>query len=145
MILQDMTKTTRKMTLTFDSEVYSKLLSQYQPRIIKTESENEHFLAIVEDLLSRSDLTPEESTLLELLVRLIEDFESQHYQLNVSTPSSRILHLLEAQDLEINDLVSLFGSSDLVNKLINGDVEITKAQAEMLGNFFHVDGSLFLG
>ncbi|NET00520.1 MAG: transcriptional regulator [Sphaerospermopsis sp. SIO1G1] len=140
-----MTKTTGKMTLTFDSEVYSKLLSQYQPRIIKTESENDHFLAIVEDLLSHSDLTPEESTLLELLVRLIEDFENQHYQLNVSTPSSRILHLLEAQDLEINDLVSLFGSSDLVNKVINGDVEITKAQAEMLGNLFHVDGSLFLG
>ncbi|NET73340.1 MAG: transcriptional regulator [Sphaerospermopsis sp. SIO1G2] len=133
------------MTHTFDSEVYSKLLSQYQPRIIKTESENDHFLAIVEDLLSHSDLTPEESTLLELLVRLIEDFENQHYQLNVSTPSSRILHLLEAQDLEINDLVSLFGSSDLVNKVINGDVEITKAQAEMLGNLFHVDGSLFLG
>ena len=94
--MQNMTKTTGKMTITFDSEVYSKLLSQSQPRVIKTEEENDRLLAVVEDLLSRSRLTAEENALLELLVRLIEDFESQHYQLNVSTPRSRILHLLEA-------------------------------------------------
>ncbi|MFM6154717.1 MAG: type II toxin-antitoxin system HigA family antitoxin [Sphaerospermopsis kisseleviana] len=133
------------MTLTFDSEVYSKLLSQYQPRVIKTEEENEHFLAVVEDILSRSNLIPEEKTLLELLVRLIEDFENQHYQINVSTPRSRILHLLEAQDLELGDLVPIFGSSELVDKVINGEVEVKKQQAEMLGNLFHVDASLFVG
>ncbi len=143
--MQNMTKTTGKMTLTFDSEVYSKLLSQYQPRVIKTEEENEHFLAVVEDILSRSNLIPEEKTLLELLVRLIEDFENQHYQINVSTPRSRILHLLEAQDLELGDLVPIFGSSELVDKVINGEVEVKKQQAEMLGNLFHVDASLFVG
>jgi len=110
--MQNMTKTTGKMTLTFDSEVYSKLLSQSQPRVIKTEEENDRLLAVVEDLLSRSRLTAEENALLELLVRLIEDFESQHYQLNISTPRSRILHLLEARDLEIDDLVPVLDSSE---------------------------------
>lgn len=140
-----MTKTTGKMTLTFDSEVYSKLLSQSQPRVIKTEEENEHFLAIVEDLLSRPHLTSEESTFLELLVRIIEDFENQQYQLNVSTSRSRILHLVEAQGLEIGDLVPIFASSELVSQVINGEMKVTKEQAEMLGKLFHVDGSLFIG
>ncbi|BAZ86360.1 hypothetical protein [Dolichospermum compactum] len=40
------------MTLTFDPEVYRKLLSQSQPRVIKTEEENDRLLAVVEDLLS---------------------------------------------------------------------------------------------
>jgi HTH-type transcriptional regulator/antitoxin HigA len=79
------------------------------------------------------------------LVRLIEDFESQHYQLNVSTPRSRILHLLEARDLEIGDLVSVLGSSELVSQVINGEVGVTREQGEILGKFFHVDGSLFVG
>jgi HTH-type transcriptional regulator / antitoxin HigA len=139
-----MTKTTGKMTLTFDSEVYSKLLSQSQPRVIKTEEENDRLLAVVEDLLSRPRLTAEENALLELLVRLIEDFENQHYQLNVSTPLSRILHLLEAQDLKTDDLVSVFGSSELVSQVINGEVGVTQEQAEMLGKFFHIDASLFV-
>jgi HTH-type transcriptional regulator / antitoxin HigA len=60
------------MTLTINREIYSQLLSTYQPRIIKTEEENEQFLEIVEELLARNDLTPEEDTLLELLVKLIE-------------------------------------------------------------------------
>ena len=140
-----MTKTTGKMTLTFDSEVYSKLLSQSQPRVIKTEEENDRLLAVVEDLLSRSHLTAEENALLELLVRLIEDFESQHYQLNVSTLRSRILHLLEARDLEIGDLVPVLGSSELVSQMMNGEVGVTREQAEILGKFFHVDTSLFVG
>jgi HTH-type transcriptional regulator / antitoxin HigA len=142
--MQNMTKTTGKMTLTFDSEVYSKLLSQSQPRVIKTEEENDRLLAVVEDLLSRPRLTAEENALLELLVRLIEDFENQHYQLNVSTPLSRILHLLEAQDLKTDDLVSVFGSSELVSQVINGEVGVTQEQAEMLGKFFHIDASLFV-
>ncbi|MFO5529338.1 MAG: type II toxin-antitoxin system HigA family antitoxin [Cuspidothrix sp.] len=113
----------------------------YQPRIIKTEEENDHFLAIAEDLLSRPHLTPEENT---LLVRLIEEFENQHYSINASTLHSRILHLLEAQDLEVSDLVPIFGSIELVDKVINGDVDVTKKQSEMLGNLFHFDASLFI-
>jgi HTH-type transcriptional regulator/antitoxin HigA len=139
-----MTKTTGKMTITFNSEVYSQLLSQYQPRIIKTEEQNEKFLETVEALLSRSDLTPEEDALLELLVKLIEDFEDKHYQLNASTPRSRLLHLMEARSLEQADLVEIIGSSEIVAKVINGELEITKEQAEALGKFFHVDTSLFI-
>ncbi|MBD2693648.1 helix-turn-helix domain-containing protein [Anabaena catenula] len=116
----------------------------YQPEIIKTDEENDHFLPIVEYFLYRPHLTPEESTLLELLVRLIEEFENKHYQLNVSNPRSRILHLLEAQDLGISDLVPILGSSESVSQVINGEMEVTQEQAEMLGNLFHVDASLFI-
>lgn len=139
-----MTKTPGKMTLTFNSDIYSQLLSQHQPRIIKTEEENEKFLETVEELLSRSHRTPEEDALLELLVKLIEDFEDKHYQLNVSTPQSRLKHLMEARSLEQADLVELLGSSKIVTKIINCELEITKEQAEALGKFFHVDASLFI-
>jgi HTH-type transcriptional regulator/antitoxin HigA len=132
------------MTLTFDSDKYSSLLSQYQPRIIKNEDENEIFLEIVESLLSRENLTPEEDTLLELLVKLIEDFEEKHYQLNASTPQSRLIHLMEARSLEPADLIEILGSIEMVTELINGQLDITKKQAEALGKFFHVNPGLFL-
>ncbi|MEG3947536.1 transcriptional regulator [Microcoleus sp. SVA1_A4] len=139
-----MTKTTGKMTLTFDSDRYSSLLSQYQPRIIKNEDENETFLEIVENLLCRKNLTPEEDTLLELLVKLIEDFEENHYQLNASTPHSRLLHLMDARSLELADLVEIIGTVETVTEIVNGQLEINKKQAEALGKFFHVNPGLFL-
>ncbi len=132
------------MILTFDSDRYSSLLSQYQPRIIKNEDENEIFLEIVESLLSRRNLTPEEDTLLELLVKLIEDFEENHYQLNSSTPHSRLIHLMDVRSLVPADLVEIIGTIEMVSKLINGQLGITKKQAQALGTFFHVNPGLFL-
>jgi len=142
--MQNMTNKPGKMTLTFDSDKYSSLLSQYQPRIIKNEDENEIFLEIVESLLSRENLTPEEDTLLELLVKLIEDFEEKHYQLNASTPLSRLIYLMDARSLEPADLIEILGTIEMVTELINGQLEITKKQAEALGKFFHVNPGLFL-
>jgi HTH-type transcriptional regulator/antitoxin HigA len=142
--MRNMTKTTGKMTLTINPEIYSQLLSKYQPRIIKTEAENDKFLEIVEELLSRPSITPEEDTLLELFVKLIEDFEEKHYQLNTSTPHSRLLHLMEARGLSEADLVAIIGSSEIVAKVINSELGITPEQAKILGEFFHVDASLFI-
>jgi HTH-type transcriptional regulator / antitoxin HigA len=134
------------MTPTISTEIqgdrYGNLLAEYQPRIIKTEEENERFLAIVEDLMHRSKLSPEEEALLDLIVKLIEDFESEHYHLNVSTPRSRLLHLMEARDLEANDLIPLLG--DRTHLILSGDAEISLEDAIVLGLFFHVKPELFL-
>lgn len=132
------------MTVTFDLNIYINLLYKYQPRIIKTEEENGIFLEIVEELISRPNLTPEEDALLEFLVKLIEDFEDKHYQLNISTPKSRLLHLMDARSLEAEDLVETMGSSEEVFEIINDRLEITKKQAEDLGRFFRIDPGLFL-
>ncbi|QIR40056.1 transcriptional regulator [Tolypothrix sp. PCC 7910] len=132
------------MTHTINSTIYGELLLHYQPRIIKTEAENEQFLEMVEELLARPNLSPEEDALLELLIKLIEDFEEKNYQINASTPHSRLLHLMDAQNLQPSDLVGLLGSSDAVTKIINGEAEITEEQAQVLGKFFHVAPELFL-
>ncbi|NJK65258.1 MAG: transcriptional regulator [Microcoleus sp. CSU_2_2] len=132
------------MTVTFDLNIYINLLYKYQPRIIKTEEENGIFLEIVEELISRPNLTPEEDALLELLVKLIEDFEDKHYQLNISTPKSRLLHLMDARSIEAEDLGEIMGSSEEVFEIINDRLEITKKQAEDLGRFFRIDPGLFL-
>lgn len=139
-----MTKITGKMTITINSEMYSQLLSKYQPRIIKTEAENEAFLEVVEELLARQNLTPEESTILELLVKLIEDFEDKHYQLNYSTPRSRMMHLMEAQNIKKDNLIEVFGSFDTVDKVMNGELKISSQQALALGKLLNIDSSVFL-
>ena len=68
------------MTLTFNSEKYKEILFNYQPKIIRTEVENEKALAIVEELMYKKDRTPEEEELYELLIILIEKFEQEYYR-----------------------------------------------------------------
>ncbi len=54
-----------------------------------------------------------------------------------------LLHLMEAQEKTKENLLPVFGSLENVNKVIDGDLEITSQQALELGNLFHVDASLF--
>lgn len=65
------------MTLTFNPDNYSKLLAQYQPKLIRTEAENKNALTIVEELMHRQNRSLEETELYELLVILIEKFERE--------------------------------------------------------------------
>ena len=54
-------------------------------KLIKTEEKNEKALAIVEQLMHRDNLTPEEDELDELLITLIEKFEQDYYSPNRAT------------------------------------------------------------
>jgi HTH-type transcriptional regulator/antitoxin HigA len=132
------------MTLIFNPDKYTELLSQYQPKIIRTEAENEKALAIVEELMHRRDRTPEEDELYELLIALIEKFEQEYYAPGVTaTPNSLLLFLMEQRSLKPADLVGIVGSEEGVYGLVNGERDISKEQAVILGSFFYVEPSLF--
>ncbi|TAF09881.1 MAG: hypothetical protein EAZ77_04325 [Nostocales cyanobacterium] len=131
------------MTITFNPERYKELLTVYLPKLIKTEAENEQALAIVEDLMHR-ERTPEENELYQLLITLIEKFEQEYYQINQqNNPQSMLLFLLEESDKSKTNLQAVLGSEILVDDILYGNQNITSELAQKLGNFFHVEASLF--
>ncbi|MEC4987075.1 MAG: transcriptional regulator [Oscillatoria sp. PMC 1068.18] len=131
------------MTLTFNYDKYKELLTNYLPKVIKTEAENEQALAKVEALMNRKR-TPEENEVYRLLITLIEKFESEHYRPNQpSNPASMLLFLLEDSGKSKDDLIAVLGSENILDCLCNGE-KITVEQARQLGDFFQVEPSLFL-
>lgn len=133
------------MTLTFDREKYQKLLCEYQPRVIKSEAENETALKVVEQLMHSKNRTLEENELYDLLVALIERFEQEYYQPGMtSTPRSILCFLMEQKGIIAEDLITVLGSQEIVTRVLDGKLEIDCDRAEALGNFFNVDSSLFL-
>lgn len=133
------------MTLTFNPKNYANLLIEVLPQPIQAETEYQRALTIVETLMHKQDITLEEDRVLDLLVILIEKFESENYNLqNLSTPHSRLLHLIEANNLKQTDLLSVFGSSGIASEVINGKRKISKTHAQKLGEYFQVSPALFL-
>lgn len=133
------------MTITINPETYGKLLTQYLPKVITNEVENERALDITETLSNKHDLTPEEEQLLDLLVTLIENFEAKEYSFdNNSTPLSRLHFLVEANNLKQADLLDIFGSKGIASEVFNGKRQISKTHAVKLGERFNVDPALFL-
>ena len=128
-----------------NSETYGKLLIQYLSKVITNEAENERALNITETLSNKSNLTPEEEQLLDLLVTLIENFESQQYTFdNNSNPLSRLIFLVEANNLKQVDLLDIFGSKGITSEVFNGKRQISKTHAVKLGKRFNVEPALFL-
>jgi HTH-type transcriptional regulator / antitoxin HigA len=139
------------MTLTISRENYIDLLNQDRiiPKIIETNEEYEHFLAIVERLMSRKIArTPEENVLFKLLVKLIVDYEEETYnlkELSQTAPHEFLQHLMEARGMKQVDLVGVLSpSKGLVSSIVNGKRAISKAQVKKLGESFNISSSVFI-
>lgn len=124
---------------------YGRLLSKTLPTVIKTEAENDRAISIVEELLAKGDkLTSEESILLELLGKLIADFEEKFYQPREASPQEVLMEMMNARGLKQKDLAEVLGSKSRVSEVISGKREITKIQAKALAGFFRVSADLFI-
>ena len=132
------------MTLTINLERYGKLLTKYLPKVITNEAENKRALDIAETLSNKNNLTPEEEQLLDLLVMLIENFETkQFFWGKHSTPLSRLIFLMEANNLRQVDLLDVFGSHKIASEVFNAQRHISKTHAMKLGERFNVEPTLF--
>jgi HTH-type transcriptional regulator/antitoxin HigA len=132
------------MTISLDKTTYSKLLVEYQPKVITTEAEYDQALETVKKLMADQQRTPEQTAILQLLVTLIEEFETKHYPIEPSSPHAILEHLMDARGIKQSDLVGIIGSKGVVSEVVNRKRAISKAQAKALGELFNVSSALFI-
>ena len=132
------------MTISLDKTTYSQLLVEYQPKVITTEAEYDQALETVEKLMANQQRTPEQTAILQLLVTLIEEFETKHYPIEPSSPHAMLEHLMDTRGIKQSDLVGIIGSKGVVSEVVNSKRAISKAQAKALGEFFNVSPALFI-
>jgi len=132
------------MTISLNKTTYSKLLVEYQPKVITTEAEYDQALETVEKLMADQQRTPEQTAILQLLVTLIEEFETKHYPIEPSSPHAILEHLMDARGIKQSDLVGIIGSKGVVSEVVNRKRAISKAQAKALGELFNVSSALFI-
>lgn len=134
------------MALTMTEQTaYAELLTRTLPQVIKSEAENEKYIAELErlDTLGRP-LTPAEELYTELMTVLVQRFEQEHYALGSASPLEALKALVEERGLRQADLLSVFGSRSVASDVLNGKRGLSKAHARGLADFFHVSPSLFI-
>ncbi len=125
------------------SPLYAELLAATAPKVIRSESENEHYIAALDGLEQKPKLSREEKELADLLTLLIEDFEEKHYQLPRATPLEALQFLMEQRGLRQKDLVEIFGARSTVSQVLSGQRELTKGQISRLSEYFRVSPEIF--
>jgi HTH-type transcriptional regulator / antitoxin HigA len=134
-----------KRTRSLDPGRYRRLIAEVSPVIIETEEENERVLAIVERLMAKGEKrSPEEDTVLNLLVHLVERFEETAYPMGKAAPAEMLAFLLEQRSLKPVALAEVLGSRGRVSEILASKRAISKAQAKKLGEFFHISAAAFI-
>lgn len=122
---------------------YAHLLGDALPHVIHTESENDRFTALLENLLHLKNCTAEEKRLAELLTLLIEEFEEKEYALPAGDPIDMLRHLMDSNNLRQVDLLDVFGTASVISEVLRGKRELSKAHITKLSERFHLSPALF--
>src|SRR6266496_3866056 len=97
-----------------------------EPKIIKTDAEHRAYLAEVERL-AVEDPVPgsSEGDRLELLAKLVEDYEKDRYRFARPDPISAIRFRMEEKGLRQKDLAPLFGGKNRASEVLSGRRPLT--------------------
>lgn len=118
---------------------YIELLKKFPPRPIDSEEELLATQKVIDSLIDRGELTPDEQDYLNVLGSLVHEYEQLHHE---PIPDIYGVELIEALLVESNlqpkDLIPIFGSESLVSEVLNGDRQPTNIEIQKLADFFQI-------
>lgn len=124
---------------------YPELLSQAQPQIIRDERAHQRALRTVEALMAKPTLTKAERKLLDLVAKLIDDYEESVDPTPNVAPADMLAHLIEEKGTTRAEVARQTGiSRSTISEALSGKRSISVENAFRLAEYFHTDATLFL-
>jgi HTH-type transcriptional regulator / antitoxin HigA len=125
---------------------YLERIKQFPLKPIRSEQENEMAAEVCDKLLDNFDLlSPDERDYLEVLSKLVEDFESQWQEEKLVDPQELLKFLMVQNNLSQTDLIPEFGSSSRVSEYLSGKrANLSLPQIQKLAKRFSVSPSAFI-
>lgn len=102
-------------------------------------------LQVVDDLMKISREKPDDhvTSLLTLIAKNIEEYESQRFLTKQASPVEILEFLMDEHGISQSDLPEI-GSQSLVSKILNGSRQLTVEHIQKLSKRFGVSTSLFI-
>ena len=125
---------------------YLECIKRFPLRPIRTDEENDLAAAVCDDLLNRFDaLSKQERDYLEVLSRLIHDYESKWQEEESVTPRQLLIFLMEQNGLAQTDLIKEFGSSSRASEYLSSTrPDLSLGQAVRLADRFSLSPAAFI-
>lgn len=116
-----------------------------EPRIIKTDEQYRVFLAEVERLAERDpDPGSDEGARLEVLAKLVEDYEKQRFPFAKPDPIDAILFRMEQEGLRQKDVAALLGGKNRASEVLSRKRPLSLAMIRALHAKLGLPASLLI-
>ncbi|MGH9840530.1 MAG: helix-turn-helix domain-containing protein [Blastocatellia bacterium] len=130
----------------FNRRRYVELLAMAAPRVITNDEDLKQASQAIRPLLFKKEgtRTPEEDAFVELMLRLIDDYQEKHTIIPKLKPHELLQAIMEEAGLRQADLLDIFGSRSRVSDAVNGKRAIIKEQAKRLCERFSISPAAFI-
>ena len=123
---------------------YFDLVVQFAIRPIHSDEELEGAVKMVDSLLDRRDLAPEEDDYLEVLGDLIERYESEAHPMAPVSDAEMLRHLIEAKGVSQTEICSATGIADsTISEILKGRRSLNRGHIGKLARYFNVSPDVF--
>lgn len=129
------------------SDRYVRLLERFPPRVIRTKAQLLATEDEIESLLTRKDrLDESERAYLDLLARLVEDWEDEHVAMPKIGGIDLVKVLLDDRELSQRDLVraGVFATDSIASEVLAGRRSPTITHVAKLAGYFALPADLFM-
>lgn len=123
---------------------YMELIQKFPPRPVVNEADFYATQAVINQLLDKPKLSPEEEDYLDVLGTLISNYEQQQQDLIPDIYGVELLKvLIEEHNLKQKDLVPIFKTESIVSDILKGKRQLTNRHIQELAEFFHLSPAVF--
>lgn len=126
-------------------DTYVGLAAEFLPRPIH----NEVDLTTAHEMLNRLigyDLNDEQAEYMDMIARLVEDYERVHHPITTPDlkPHERLKLLVDESGISITELGRILGDQSSASRVLNGKRELSKAMIRRLCEHFKMSADYFI-
>lgn len=127
------TKTGKKRGL------YLKLIQKFPLRPIRSDEELDRAIRVIDSLLDRAHLEPDEKDYLDVLSDQVERYEDAHVVIPPATDAEMLQHLIEAKGVTKAEVAKGTGLAEsAIREVLSGKRTLTRQHIGKLARFFCV-------
>ena len=123
--------------------IYDALVARFVPRLLHCDDDYRAAMVLIDDLLARPDLNPSEADYLELVTKLVVDYEASHHEVYDASEIDVLRSLMEEHGLKQKDLVDVLKTESIVSEVLAGKRALNKNQIKGLAAKFSVSPAVF--
>lgn len=124
---------------------YLELVRKFPLRPVRSESDLDRASAVVNGLVDRPSLSRAERDYLEVLGRLVQEYEAKHFPMPEVSDDRMLRHLMEAKKVNQTEVARGTGIvNSTISAVLAGERRLTREQVGLLAEYFHVEPGVFM-
>src|SRR5262245_11489151 len=125
-------------------DAYLELIFQVPLRPIRSDTELDRAIAMVDSLIDRDDLGQDEQDYLDVLSDIVERYESEEHPIAPVSDAEMLGHLIEAKGVTQADVARGTGIAEsTISEVLAGKRTLSRTHISKLSRYFHVEPGVF--